>query len=234
VVKAIRSGLGRDLAATCLAISLVTSPRGVSGSDELGREKTDYLGGRFGHGFLEDGTRGQHYVPQRYLRGFETPAKPSWVWMYDKIDETHKFLPIKHIAQAAEFYADDVEKSLNVDVEMPGNDVIDKLRRGQPIDETDRLYVTYYVAAMIRRVPHARGKGYAMVPKVLAETAARVRDYFQREHREGRIDSERLADRLAEADATESKFRNQPPSEVMEVIETPWPFASMLFAIDGM
>ena len=27
---------------------------------------------------------GHHYVPQRYLRGFQCPEKPGWVWAFDK------------------------------------------------------------------------------------------------------------------------------------------------------
>ncbi|HYS42841.1 MAG TPA: hypothetical protein VEM32_02570, partial [Geobacteraceae bacterium] len=46
---------------------------------------------------------------------------------------TCKLLTIKQVAQAAGFYDDDVEKSLNEDVEKPGNDVIDSLRMATPM-----------------------------------------------------------------------------------------------------
>jgi len=177
---------------------------------------------------------GFHYLPQRYLRGFEAPAEKGAIWMFDKKEESCKLLPIKLVAQATDFYSEHVEKSLNIDVEQPGNDVIDKIRSGKAIDETDQLHLTYYIATMIRRVPHARGKGHAMIPQVLAETASEIRTFFEQEYREGRIDSETLAARIAETDAAESKFRNQPPSEVTNIIETPWPFASMLLVIHSM
>src|SRR5206468_118595 len=110
-----------------------------------------------------------------------------------KRDETRKLLPIKRVAQAAGFYANDVEKSLSEDVELPGNDVIDKIRGGVSIDETDWRHLTYYIATMIRRVPSARGKAYAMVPEVLTEMVGSVKDFFRQEHREGRINAETLA-----------------------------------------
>src|SRR5207253_1189879 len=37
-----------------------------------------------------------------------------------------------------------------------------------------------------------------------------------------------------EIDAVECRFRDQPPCEVTAVIESPWPFASMLVVIHSM
>ena len=48
---------------------------------------------------------GHHYVPQRYLKGFQAREKPAWIWMYDKEQGTAKLLPIKQVAQVPEFYA---------------------------------------------------------------------------------------------------------------------------------
>jgi hypothetical protein len=44
--------------------------------------------------------------------------------------------------QAPRYYEDEVEKSLNRDVEMPGNDVIDKLRRNELLNDDDRMHLT--------------------------------------------------------------------------------------------
>jgi Protein of unknown function (DUF4238) len=178
---------------------------------------------------------GQHYVPQRYLRAFQVKDAPGFICMFDKQSGTWKRLPIKEVAQAGGFYTEQIEDELNRQVEIPGNDIIDKIRRGEKIDdELDRKYLTYYIATMIRRVPYARGKYYEIIPKVLSDTVTEARQFLQRAHHEGRIDPEMLAKRLAELEAFEKKFAVQPPSEVVNVIETPWPFASMLFVIYGM
>src|SRR5688572_8703709 len=99
---------------------------------------------------------GHHYLPQRYLRGFQASAAPGAIWMYDKQAGTRKRVPIKEVAQARGFYTADVEDRLNREVEIPGGDVIDKIRRGEAVDESDRMDLSYYVATMIRRVPRAR------------------------------------------------------------------------------
>src|SRR5262245_26885587 len=108
-------------------------------------------------------TMGHHTVPQRYLRGFEDAHKPGWIWMDDNAKGERTLLPIKQVAQVPGFYTDEVEKALNEDVEKPGNDVIDKIRRGEALDEMDRRYLTYYVGTMLRRVPLARAKANKLV-----------------------------------------------------------------------
>src|SRR5437667_294001 len=36
---------------------------------------------------------GLHFIPQRYLKGFECPGKPDYIWMYDKAKKTTRCLP---------------------------------------------------------------------------------------------------------------------------------------------
>src|SRR6186713_1137545 len=112
---------------------------------------------------------GLHYVPDRYLRGFECPDKPGYIWMYDKAKSSSNCLPIKVVAQSPGFYSPEVEEELNFEVELPGNHVIDKLNRGERIDEMERRDLTYYIATMMRRVPRARAKAEKLIPPALAE-----------------------------------------------------------------
>ena len=92
---------------------------------------------------------GHHYVPQRYLRGFQCPEKPGWVWAFDKQSEAVKQLPIKQVAQAPDFYELDVERTLNMSVEIPGGAAIEKVCRGAEIDEDERQALTYYIGTML-------------------------------------------------------------------------------------
>jgi Protein of unknown function (DUF4238) len=177
---------------------------------------------------------GHHYVPQRYLKGFEALGNPGFIWTFDKMKESLRCLPIDKVAQSAGFYEKQVESDLANQVEGPGSDVIDKIRRGESITEEDRMHLTYYVATMIRRVPVAREKALNMVPQVLTDVAKRTRSLFEEAARFGTIDRVTLATKLAEVDAIEKKFQNHPPAPVLEKIETPWPFESMLLIIHSM
>jgi hypothetical protein len=175
-----------------------------------------------------------HFVPQKYLRGFEDPARPGFIWMYDKQEGICKQVPIKQVAQAPAFYTDAVETLITEHIEKPANAVIDKIGGGSTISDVDRAHLAYYVGTMIRRVPHARAYAYGKIPGVLADVARRVREHLQAEAEAGRLDAAELAARLAETYAAEAKFGQQPPPDVVEWIETPWPTEAMLTAIFSM
>jgi Protein of unknown function (DUF4238) len=177
---------------------------------------------------------GHHFVPQRYLKGFQDRTAPGNIWMYDKAGRTANRLPIKQVAQAPGFYKEEVETALNVEVEIPGNDVIDKIRRGQKLTDDDRVHLTYYTATMIRRVPRAREAAEKLIPQALTEVTQTYRAACWHAFRDGKIDQERLEKWLAEIDKAEAKLQVNPPEEVIRVIEDPWPFESMLLAINGM
>src|SRR5207244_2691970 len=110
---------------------------------------------------------------------------PGWLWMYDKLQGTRKLLPVKQVAQEAGFYTDAVEESLTRYVEKPANAAIDRIRRGEALGEVDRTHLAYYLGTMIRRVPRARARAYAMAPKVLGDTARNVREQFEAGARAG-------------------------------------------------
>ena len=181
---------------------------------------------------------GHHFVPQRYLKGFQPPDNLGFIWMFDKLTQKSKCLPIKQVAQVPGFYEDEIEISLNVDVEIPGNDVIDKILAGKPIEDDvndqDRNHLTYYIATMIRRVPHARALGQKFIPQTLVEVTGRVRQQLVDAEAVGLLTKAELEAKLAEADAWERKSQKEPPAEVRKMIETPWPFKRWLFAIHNM
>jgi hypothetical protein len=168
------------------------------------------------------------------LRGFQSAEKPDYIWMFDKQHSTQKLLPISQVVQSSGFYEPAIEVSLNKDVEIPGNNVIDKIRAGGTVTREDRLRLTYYVATMMRRVLRARDAAAKRIPSVLADTMCGIKAAFQREAGEGRLGKEELASLLAQADHLEEKYRAVPPKEMTDFIRTPWPFPSMIDAIHGM
>jgi len=72
------------------------------------------------------------------------------------------------------------------------------------------------------------------IPEALADTVHKTKAWIEEAARAGHIDEAMLRARLAEVDAVEQKFRREIPEEVREIIETPWPFQSMLLAVHSM
>lgn len=181
---------------------------------------------------------GHHFVPQRYLKGFQSPEKQAYIWAFDKKDQTAKHLPIKQVSQAPGFYENDIETSLNLDVEIPGYNVIEKILRGEAISDEptdgDRQHLSYYIATMIRRVPRARTNAQQFVPQTIREVTRDVKQQIVEAAKVGLIDEATLNARLAEADAFELKAQTNTPEAIRKTIETPWPFESMLIAIHNM
>jgi len=166
---------------------------------------------------------GHHYVPRKYLRGFCEPGSDSFLWMFDKQEETFKRMRVDVIAQARQFYTPEVESQLEEFVEGPANAVIDKLRQRTSIDSGDRARLPLYVATMLRRVPHSRQRAAGWLPEVLADTVREMKDFISQAAAAGHISPSTEAERLAQADAAEEKFKKNPPQNVVEQIRTPWP-----------
>jgi hypothetical protein len=73
---------------------------------------------------------GHHYVPSQYLRGFATPDNPEMIWMYDKTSGLSKRVPIKAVAQAANYFDPQTETALARFVEGPAQGALAKLVQG--------------------------------------------------------------------------------------------------------
>ena len=144
---------------------------------------------------------GHHVVPQRYLKGFQAKERPLFIWMFDKEQNSAKLLPIKQVAQVPEFYANDVEAALNTEAEIPGNDVIDKLRRGEALEEIDRRHLTYYIATMITRVPAARARAATFIPTALDDVARATRKAIRDSAKSLAVDEATMNARMAEVEA---------------------------------
>src|ERR1700674_5383412 len=107
---------------------------------------------------------GHHYVPQQYLKGFTTPDNPAMIWMYDKTSGQSKRVPIKAVAQAANYFDPQTETALAQSVEGPAQTVLAKLARGESISTDERVQVSLYIATMVMRVPRRRRPARELVP----------------------------------------------------------------------
>ncbi len=177
---------------------------------------------------------GHHFVPQHLLRGFQSPERANWIWRFDKQTAAWKHLPISQVAQVPDFYESDIEVELNEKVEKPANAVIDKLRRGEAITDDDHMDMTYYLATVIRRVPGHRKKAESVIPIAISDAMKDVRERLRRAAAEARMSIAEMTAKLEQVDATEQKFLAEPPEQIRKIIETPWPFDSMLRLIRSM
>ncbi len=157
---------------------------------------------------------GKHYVPQHLLKGFEDPTKVGWIWMYDKQEVTCKRLPIKQVAQTADFYNPTDEKDLNLLVERPANPVLEKLRKHIFITTPEQKCLALYIANMVYRVPNFRTMVRDLAPQALGKTASKVRTIFKELEAEGKLDPPTAVKAMAQIDSWEAKYSIQLPPEV--------------------
>ena len=177
---------------------------------------------------------GQHYVPQRYLQNFEDPTRSGFVWMFGKLSEDPRQLPIASVAQASRFYDNAVENQLAIKIEGPANPVIQKLCAEQSINPDERQNLSRYIAVMLRRVPFSRQKGLEMLPAVLDETIAEIRAQVIAARVDSSADETLVNLTIAEVDAVYQKFKLEPPSNIIEQLRTPWASQEMVNLIDAM
>ena len=177
---------------------------------------------------------GHHFVPKRYLENFENPSRPGFIWLHDKRGGPARLARIAQVAQAKRFYSGETEVSLARDVETPANSVILKLISDTRITTVERLQLAYYIGVMLKRIPARRRRSAEMIPVVLADVVAKVRDQLSATARAVQANPELLARRLREVAAAGRELASQPPPEVLEQILEPWPSEGMVRALFGM
>jgi hypothetical protein len=121
---------------------------------------------------------GHHFVPQRYLRNFEDPDHPGYIWVHDRHGGAGQPANIAKVAQSRDFYSRSTETILAETVERPANLVIQKLTTRQPVTTSERVQLAYYVAVMMKRIPALRRRSSEMLPEVLADLVTEVRSYL--------------------------------------------------------
>jgi hypothetical protein len=178
---------------------------------------------------------GQHFVPQRYLRNFEIPERPGFVWMHDNATGEARQVAIGQAAQSKNFYGDDAtQKMLNNEIERPANPVIAKLLRAEAITPEERWSLAYYVGSMMMRVPATRKKMFSEYPDKLAEYFNDIRAQASALNAAQPVPPERFAQFMRQLDDIERRFVVEPPGDVVEQMLSPLPFRNMVQAIDAM
>jgi hypothetical protein len=109
---------------------------------------------------------GKHIIPQFYLRGFACSESMD-IWVFDKEQiASSKLLPIKTTAQGKDFYDDKTENILANEIEAPANRLLDVIRKGNYISESDKSIFGDYLFALYKRVPKGMQRYKKVAPKV--------------------------------------------------------------------
>lgn len=154
-------------------------------------------------------TIGHHYVPPQYLRGFEVSDEPGAIWTYDKTSRQFAKIPIKVIAQKADYYNADVERELNESVKRPTHATRVQVRRREQFSPEDRFRLAVYITTMTRRVPRRRRKALEMLSSVLESSLEKVREKVSAWVARSNADEKLIAQRLAEIDRVQEKFSQE-------------------------
>jgi hypothetical protein len=178
---------------------------------------------------------GKHFVPQAYLRHFQIPEQPDFVWLYDKQDCAPHPASISKVAQSRDYYSPKTEEELARLVEAPANNAMERLSRREQLNAVDRWNLAYYICTTLKRVPRRRRKTQEMYPEVLAATMAEVRtEFHEMAQKVQTLDPAWEERRLAELNAIENRYSSEPPQAVVDQMRDPWPTKEMVDAVYQM
>lgn len=156
---------------------------------------------------------GNHYLPQHYLRGFAPPPGIS-IWAHDRKLARTVLARIRDVGHETNLYPDALEQALNIDVEQPGNAVLDKIRAQQPLSPADRTALARYMVTLWKRVPRARQRVAERVPAALDELHQGIRKGLDDLVQTDPTLAERAEARKQEVAQIVEKFKVRPPPEI--------------------
>ena len=99
-----------------------------------------------------------HIVPRKLLLGFEDHPGSGTVWRFDKrtAEWSRKPLPVGVLGAENNYYTDDAERALAVEVEGPANRHIDEIRMGSAVRAEAVGPLTDYMLCQISRGEKAK------------------------------------------------------------------------------
>ncbi|MCS4229828.1 uncharacterized protein DUF4238 [Stenotrophomonas maltophilia] len=109
---------------------------------------------------------GEHYLPKHYLKAF---AFNERLWVHDlKEGRTRRGQP-KSEANVQGLWPAEIETHLANKVEGPAQGILDRVRKLQTIDESERVTLAEYFLNMWKRVPASKERTAAHLPKLALE-----------------------------------------------------------------
>jgi hypothetical protein len=109
---------------------------------------------------------GDHYIPRFYLKGFTENPDSEFIYVYEKGKRDGFKANIRKIAQENRFYPEEIEQYLANVIEENAKPAISKIRDLQPISFEDKVHLSKYMMAMLKRVPSHKLKVQHLTPNL--------------------------------------------------------------------
>ena len=120
-----------------------------------------------------------HYIPQRYLKGFQDNSNPNFVWAYEVQSKRIFNVNTTCIAFEKDLYSEEIERYLNESIEGPTIKVFDKLTRKEQIAKSDKILLAKYITVIYNRVPTGKVRALSKCPKMLDDAYNKVEIYLK-------------------------------------------------------
>lgn len=109
---------------------------------------------------------GDHYLPRHYLNGFAVKER---FWVHDLELRQSRLGQPKSEANVNGLWPGELERHLADKIEGPAQASIDRIRQFQPIASEEREPLATYLLTMWKRVPAAKDRTAAHIPKLAVE-----------------------------------------------------------------
>lgn len=160
---------------------------------------------------------GDHYVPREHLRRFAADADETFVWMCDKKLRTYKKAGISAVANEVDYYPDEVEKEFANNVEGKAAEIARKIQRKDELTRDERVKFSFYMFTMATRGPRRRRILKEKAPAIMKDTFEEARSKVSNE-----ADNASAPKVLSHLDDLEAAFSQQWPSELVDLLHTPF------------
>lgn len=165
---------------------------------------------------------GHHYIPRDYIRGFSKSGDTDNIWMYDKLGEEFRYLPIKSVAQRKNYYKPEVERLLAELIERPANRVIKGLRESIHTVSTDeKVILCNYLTVMMTRTPRYRERVEKAIPELIDSVFGSYERRLTELIQEGKRDPNLINARLTELKTLRTEFEVKLPKDVYDDVAQP-------------
>jgi hypothetical protein len=170
---------------------------------------------------------GHHYNPQRLLRNFQDPTRPGFIWQHDKCRDDPVQAAISKVAQERDFYGAETEELLNLAVEIPGGNAIDKILGTQPLTLEDQIHLAIHIGTMLQRTPFHRQWTKEISKDIVPKAIEMVREHGHTQIRlfaqANRRSEEWVNAWLTQMGQSIEKLDGKAPQEAIERMNNPFP-----------
>jgi len=155
---------------------------------------------------------GDHYIPQYYLKGFT--GDRDLIWVYEKGSARKFGTLVKNIAHENGYYSPELEQYLANEIEEPANSVLAKIRKKKPITTSDKIKLSDYMVAMLKRVPDSKRRLKQRAPQITSTIRMEIDNKIQDILATNPNKAEAIEKRRSEIHDVLDKYAKDPPKNV--------------------